>query len=81
MLIENNFYVSFESRLAEGETKCSPINLTNHSYFNLAGHTDESGILSHDLQIYADAWTPTDENSIPSGKVQPLDEVPHLDFR
>ena len=69
ILIEKSLHVSFESRLADGETKSSPINLTNHSYFNLAGHANENGILDHELQIYADAWTPIDENSIPSGKV------------
>ena len=38
ILIDNKLQLSFDSRLAPGETKCSPINLTNHTYFNLGGH-------------------------------------------
>ena len=54
-------------------------NLTNHSYFNL----DDGGagdILDHRLTINASAYLPNDEDSIPNGVVQPVDETP-FDFR
>jgi aldose 1-epimerase len=53
------------------EGKSTPVNLTNHSYFNLSAGED-STILSHQLQIQADAFLPVNETLIPTGKLEPV---------
>ncbi len=59
--------------------KDTVLNLTNHSYFNLAGAGSQS-VLDHKLTLGADKFTPIDSTLIPTGAIQSVDGTP-LDFR
>jgi aldose 1-epimerase len=59
--------------------KDTVLNLTNHSYFNLAGAGNET-VLNHKLTLSADRFTPIDSTLIPTGAIQSAAGTP-LDFR
>ncbi|MBI1899639.1 MAG: galactose mutarotase [Planctomycetia bacterium] len=59
--------------------KATPVNLTNHSYFNLQGH-GEGDILDHEITIAAERFTPVDKTLIPTGELRSVAGTP-FDFR
>ena len=58
--------------------KSTPINVSQHSYFNLKG-AGNGDILDHEIMINADKFTPVDKNLIPTGELRPVKGTP-LDF-
>lgn len=59
--------------------KPTPINLTNHTYWNLAGPA-HGPIDEHELVIYADHYLPVDDGLIPTGELRSVEGTP-MDFR
>lgn len=72
---DNALSLHYEA-VSDKDTIC---NLTNHSYFNLAGHKS-GNIHSHEVKIYAERFTEADSESIPTGKVLEVEGTP-MDFR
>jgi len=58
--------------------KATPVNLTNHSYFNLSAGAD-STILDHELMLKAEKYTPVNKTLIPTGNIDDVKGTP-MDF-
>ena len=74
-----NDHNELEIRYIAVTDKKTIVNFTNHAYFNL-GTMAGGDVLDHELQLFCDAFTPTDERSIPTGEIRPVEGTP-FDFR
>jgi aldose 1-epimerase len=71
---EDELIIDYEAKT----DKATVVNLTSHSYFNLAGQ-GKGDVLNHQLTIAADRFTPVDKNMIPTGELRPVQGTP-FDF-
>ncbi len=71
---ENNISIAYKANT----TKATPVNLTNHSYFNLSGFK-KATILTHQLWLQATHYTPKNSDNIPTGEIQAVYNTP-FDF-
>lgn len=72
--------IVYMAKLSPEESLCTPINLTNHTYFNLSGNCRRKVTDGHKLKVNASHWTPVDETQIPIGEVKSVENT-EFDYR
>lgn len=72
---DNELFMHYEAKT----DKATPINLTNHSYFQLAGLEGGGTILKHEMVLFAPYYTPVNDELIPTGEIMKVAGTP-LDF-
>lgn len=75
LLSSNALSIHYEAKT----DRRTPVNLTNHAYFNLGGYASGT-IFDHVLRIDADRYIPTDGDLIPTGEIRSVKGTP-FDFR
>ncbi|MBI1389622.1 MAG: galactose-1-epimerase [bacterium] len=75
--LNNQNELTIEYRAKTNEA--TPLNLTNHTYFNLRGHQRLGDILGHELTLNANWYTPVDDTLIPTGEILSVKGTP-MDF-
>ncbi len=73
---DNQVVISYKA----STDKATPLNLTNHAYFNLLGAESGADILDHKLQVNADYYLPTTSEGIPLGELASVENT-SFDFR
>jgi aldose 1-epimerase len=69
----NELHIDYEATT----DKATPVNLTNHSYFNLRGTKMPGDVVGHEMLLEASKYTPTDDTLIPTGKIEPVAGTPY----
>ena len=67
-----NHFIKLASQQKATSDADTIVNLTNHAYFNLDGHSAWGNLDNHSIVLNADHYTPVDDNAIPTGQVEDL---------
>jgi len=64
--------ISYEAKNLDSH-KSTPVNMTNHSYFNLSGHKNWGDLSDHNVTVFAEHYTPVSEALIPTGEISKVE--------
>ena len=80
LLSENDqMLMVWEAELPTNEKQVdvkTPINMCNHTYWNLSGNFKQKNVKAHRLELNCDNIVDMDEDLIPTGKLEPVDDSP-----